>query len=119
MPTALVALTHQVLLVDVQRLAHVPIDQVEQWPQTQAQPEVPELAAGAAPWVDCDISTTISGRLHAGEGGRHGQRGGRVGAPDHARRRRCPGRRREARRYTRWRNRGVSACIQPAGHCVP
>jgi len=43
MPTALVALTHQVLLVDVQRLAHVPIDQVEQWPQTQAQPEVPEL----------------------------------------------------------------------------
>jgi hypothetical protein len=40
MPTALVAVTHQVLLVDIQRLAHVPIGQVEQWPQTQTRPAV-------------------------------------------------------------------------------
>jgi len=44
-PTGLVAVTHQVLLVDVQRLAHVPIGQFEQWPQAQARPEVPELTA--------------------------------------------------------------------------
>ncbi len=37
MPTALVAVTHQVLLFDVQRLAHMPIGQVEQWPQTQTR----------------------------------------------------------------------------------
>ena len=52
MPIALVAVTHQVLLVDVQRLAHVPIGQFEQWPQAQARPEVPELTAGTAPWAD-------------------------------------------------------------------
>lgn len=59
MPTGLVAVTHQVLLVDVQRLAHVPIGQFEQWPQAQARPEVPELTAGTAPWADYDISTII------------------------------------------------------------
>jgi len=96
-PTGLVAVTHQVLLVDVQRLAHVPIGQFKQWPQAQARPEVPELTAGTAPWADYDISRTISAgyagkdgrtRVAAGGAARPTTRGGGV----------VRGSRREARR---------------------